>query len=555
MKLDSTTAKVGRSDFPFTEWSTAHDAGAGPPGLLPLAPRSLQAIQPGDGGSVVTGPVGVLLVGDQPDSAMRAWRLLNCRVEAAEPRPRWITDLHAAPAFLAKVRVQAILFDLPPTNDGLAALELLRQEHGEIPLVALIDDHSADLQRHLLTIGVKDHLTRCELSADSLHRCLNHASERRRLREQLEAAERREQLRDAIIARIADNAPLQDVLAELGVALRREANCADCGFAISLDHQEGNTLAWPTDSASARLASNVLIAARRQSDGPSLVTDCRACLQSIRSGGRLLGELAMVPGKSTAAADTVRAYAVLAAELAALAVDRLQAADSLRHAREELGRLSAQLMIVQEAERQRIAGDLHDVIGQSLSVVKVSIEEAEQRLQHSGATEAAAVLGRLVPWVKVALTEVRRISMDLRPATIDDLGLLPTLSWFFQEFSASCRSTLIGQRIAVTEHDVPESLKIVIFRIVQEAFSNIVKHAKATRAEVALERAGTRIHLTVADDGCGFDAGQRHHACAHARGLGLSSMRERARASGGDFDIESTVGAGTRIVASWPLGS
>ena len=555
MKRDPTVAKVGCSDSPVTEWSATHEAEADSATLVPRVPRALRAIPWCNGSTAATGPVGVLLVGDQPDSAARAWRLLNCRDDAVTLRPRWITKLGAVPGFLAKVRVQAIVFDLPPTGDALAALEFLRQEHNEIPLVALIDRHDAELQQQLLALGVEDQLTRGELSADSLRRCIYHATERRRFREQLAAAERREQLRDTIIARIADHAPLQDVLAELGGALRREANCADCGFAISLDHHQGTPLAWPTDSASARMASDALIAAHRKGGAQAIETDCQACLQAIRSGGRLLGELAMVPGKSAAATDTLRAYAVLAAELAALAVERLQAADSLRHAREELGRLSAQLMMVQEAERQRIAGDLHDVIGQSLSVVKVSIEDAEQRLQHSGATEAAAVLGRLVPWVKVALTEVRRISMDLRPVTIDELGLLPTLSWFFREFGAACRGTEVDQRIAVTEHDVPDPLKIVIFRIVQEAFSNIVKHARATRVEVILERAASRFRLAVVDDGCGFDTGGRRQVHSHTHGLGLSSMRERARASGGDFNIESTVGSGTRVLASWPLGS
>jgi len=151
--------------------------------------------------------------------------------------------------------------------------------------------------------------------------------------------------------------------------------------------------------------------------------------------------------------------------------------------------------------------------------------------------------------VKTALGEVRRISMDLRPATIDDLGILPTLSWFFREFAASCRNVVIEPAITLCESDVPEHLKIVIFRILQEATSNIVKHAQATRIKVALQLADAGLELVVADNGRGFDM----NANTHKSGLGLTSMRERARISGAHYSLESTPGAGTRIDVKWPL--
>jgi signal transduction histidine kinase len=294
------------------------------------------------------------------------------------------------------------------------------------------------------------------------------------------------------------------VLADLGHALRREVACEDCGFAIELDVASGEALLWPDGGDSAAQLANSALAYARLHPGPNEQRpECQACVSSIRIGGRLLGELAMVPGPAAAKREMLQAYAALGAELAALAIDRLQAAETLRHSQNELRQLSAQLMNIQEAERQRIAGDIHDVIGQSLSVVKVSIEEAERGFIENGSPEVAAVLGRLVPWVKTALGEVRRISMDLRPATIDDLGILPTLSWFFREFGDSCRNIAVVPRIAVAEADIPEALKIVIFRILQEAFSNVVKHAQATRIQVVLQKVGGHIQLAVIDNGCG----------------------------------------------------
>jgi signal transduction histidine kinase len=386
-----------------------------------------------------------------------------------------------------------------------------------------------------------------------MRRIIEHVVERRRFSEQLEMSLRRERLRGQILARIIANGSILDVLAELGEALRREVSCSDCGFAIELEHGSGDVLLWPEGGKSAQLARNALTYAQLHLDRRTWRTDREACIHSIRSGGRVLGKLAIVPGPNATAQYMLALYASLGAELVALAIDRFQTAGRLSQSQDELRQLSAQLMNIQESERQRIAGDLHDVIGQSLSVVKVAIEEAEQQFINRGAPEAAEVLGQLVPWVKQALGEVRRISMDLRPATIDDLGILPTLTWFFREFGASCRSIVVEPRIAVSEAEIPHALKIVIFRIVQEAFSNIVKHARATRIQVVLQSVGAGVELAVIDNGTGFNATNGGRLMGRSSGLGLSSMRERARVSGGSFTLDSNVGIGTSILVSWNL--
>ena len=501
-------------------------------------------------------PFPILLVADDVDCAALVLANLKQLRDYTQLDCRWVTCVKDALDHIRQAPIGVILCILPADAQGFDCIDSLRQACGDIPFVIIADDESTELCTRLHEHGIEDYLVRDNICPASLQRIVGHAAERCKSRVQLEALLRRERIRSEILARIAENAPLKDVLAELGEAVRREVGCAECGFAIELDENSNNMLLWPEGNASAaQQANNALTYAYLHPSRNDGLSDCEACVQAIRCGGRLLGELVLVPGAAAAAQDVVRSYAMLGAELAAVAIDRLQTVECLRQSREELRQLSAQLLSIQEAERQRIAGDLHDVIGQSLSVVKVSIEQAEQQFLKNGAPEVAAILGRLVPWVKTALSEVRRISMDLRPATIDDLGILPTLSWFFREFGASCSNIAVEPRIAITEAEVPDALKIVIFRILQEAFSNIVKHAQATRVQVVLQCVGANMQLAVIDNGVGFDMADLSRLKDGRSGLGLCSMRERARVSGGYYILETTLGVGTTILATWPLSA
>lgn len=219
----------------------------------------------------------------------------------------------------------------------------------------------------------------------------------------------------------------------------------------------------------------------------------------------------------------------------------------------ELQRVSARLLEIQESERRRIATDLHDVLGQSLTMIKISLDESLLLLAGNEPEVAAESLRRLIPKVKEALGEVRRVAMDLRPSILDDLGILATLSWFFREFGTVCRDMEVEKDFGIEEENVPVPLKITIFRIIQEATSNIVKHAHASRIRVSLKKAGDALHLSIEDDGVGFDAAETANYCPLDKGLGLLSMKERAKLSGGRYELVSALGQGTRISVSWPL--
>jgi signal transduction histidine kinase len=220
----------------------------------------------------------------------------------------------------------------------------------------------------------------------------------------------------------------------------------------------------------------------------------------------------------------------------------------------ELQLVSAKLLEIQESERRRIATDLHDVLGQSLTMIKISLDESLQLLDGNEPEVAAESLRQLIPKVKDALGEVRRVAMDLRPSILDDLGILATLSWFFREFGTVCQDIEVEKDFGIEEKTVPASLKITIFRIIQEATSNIVKHANARRILVSLKNADGAIQLSIKDDGVGFEAAEATNYCPLEKSIGLLSMKERAKLSGGNFELVSAVGQGTRISVLWPLG-
>jgi signal transduction histidine kinase len=232
-----------------------------------------------------------------------------------------------------------------------------------------------------------------------------------------------------------------------------------------------------------------------------------------------------------------------------LVITRSEAA--LRKSQEELRQLSMQLLSIQESERQRIAADLHDGIGQSLSLIKLSLESVMQQIkagEHQGAMES---LQHLIHKAKETMDELHRTTMDLRPSMLNDLGIIPTLSWFFREFELAWRGRKINREISIAESDVPVSLKATIFRILQEAMNNIVKHANADIIRVSLRKANGILKLSIEDNGCGFDLSGVSVRPDSGSGFGLLTMKERARSSAGTFEIKSIIAQGTHIQISW----
>jgi signal transduction histidine kinase len=221
-----------------------------------------------------------------------------------------------------------------------------------------------------------------------------------------------------------------------------------------------------------------------------------------------------------------------------------QTVTALRLAESELRLVSAALLSSQEMERKRIACELHDSIGQILTGIAFGSGVALDMVRARDIDNAEEMLLRLTAQAKQAVGEIRRIAMDLRPAMLDNLGIVSTLSWFLREFRSIHPDLKVTVDIDVNEADVSPNLVTTLYRVVQEACSNVVRHAGASEVWVALNRFRDSLELRIEDNGRGIESKGR-------QGMGLRSMRDRVQFSGGSFHLESEVGKGTRIVATW----
>jgi PAS domain S-box-containing protein len=247
-------------------------------------------------------------------------------------------------------------------------------------------------------------------------------------------------------------------------------------------------------------------------------------------------------------AELARVNEDLQAEIA----ERKQAEKALQKSEQQLRFLSSQLLTAQERERKRIARELHDGLGQSLTAVKFRVENFLQEMDRGGVKAKAQHLKVIIPIIQESIEEARRIQMDLRPSILDDLGILPTIEWFCRQFQITYSSIRIEKEINIQEDKVPDLLRTEIYRISQEALNNVAKHSKANLVCLTLGESRGEIELVIKDNGQGFDPKEALSRESTKRGLGLSSMKERTELSGGNFVIESTPGKGTTIRAHWP---
>jgi len=248
--------------------------------------------------------------------------------------------------------------------------------------------------------------------------------------------------------------------------------------------------------------------------------------------------------------DIDEAALVQLAEHASIAIRNAKLFAAVQATGERLQVLSSRLLEIQEAERRHIARELHDEVGQALTAVKINL----QMLRRLDDRDAAA--GRLddsLGMVDRVLQGVRRLSLDLRPSLLDDLGLPAALRWYVG--AQAQRAGLAQEVIAgALPPDLPSALATTCFRIVQEAVTNVVRHAHATRLTVTLDTDKGTVHLVVRDDGLGFDVGAARRRALSGESLGLLGLEERTELAGGRVTIESAPGRGTTVRVSLPLG-
>ena len=288
-------------------------------------------------------------------------------------------------------------------------------------------------------------------------------------------------------------------------------------------------LVWPDDHP--KLDALLRRAAQRNCRG-------EIRLQS-RKGAPLSVQLSLNPLRL----GSTRAVCLIASDLS----EMKRAEQELRASSEQLRNLAAHLLSVREEERARISREVHDELGQSLTAVKMDLAWLAGRLPRRN----GQMLKRIRSTRQLAdsiMQSIRRISTELRPAVLD-LGLAAAVEWQVQEFQArsgiQCKVRLPAQEVFAP------NASTALFRIFQETLTNVARHAKATRAEVVLQKQRDRLVLLIRDNGRGFDQADP----SLSKSLGLLGMRERAAILGGRVNISSAPGKGTTVTAWIPLPS
>jgi len=227
------------------------------------------------------------------------------------------------------------------------------------------------------------------------------------------------------------------------------------------------------------------------------------------------------------------------------------AEEALRQSRNELELLSQQLIQTQERERRRIARELHDSVGPSLSAIKYSLERGVELHRQARHADTQPLLERTIQRVREAIGDIRSIAMDLRPPVLDDLGVASALEWLSREFGETYAHIAAHTRIDVTDTDIPQHLATTIFRCAQELLSNVAKHSKAKHVSVTLSRDANRVTLMVCDDGIGMP--QPGASGSYGTGHGIRNLRERAQMTSGKLTLSSDQKCGTIARLEWVL--
>lgn len=227
---------------------------------------------------------------------------------------------------------------------------------------------------------------------------------------------------------------------------------------------------------------------------------------------------------------------------------RKAAEEALRSSREQLRRLTSHMESVREEERKRIAREIHDELGQALTGLKMDVSFLNKRI-HRNQKKLIKKTQTMITLVDATIKTVQRISRELRPGLLDDLGLVAAMEWQIQDFQERtgirCTLTAPGENTPALDQD----LSTALFRIFQETLTNISRHSAATRAEVALRIGENRATLIVTDNGVGIT----ETAVADSQSFGLIGIRERVGFRGGNFSIQGAAGKGTTVMIDIPI--
>jgi signal transduction histidine kinase len=461
-----------------------------------------------------------------------------------------------------------------PAYDGLSALSLAQTLCPQTPFIFVSGTMGEDAAIEGLTKGATDYVLKQKLSrlVPAVRRAL-HEAENRRERQRAEAQVRQTTAHAEALVRTAAR-----LNAQLDLEVTLQAVCEEATRALSVPIATVNLYDAQRDQLGCAAAvglpagyqGHALSRARYEAVAsqfaergaiPNLqaltcfpganphaaLNLCAAATVVLQHNAQWIGTLDIVtlsPGRlfTPAELNLLQGLADQAAQ--ALVNARLYA--QVRDGCEQLQFLSRQLIEAQETERRAITRELHDQVGQNLTGLSLNLNIIRSQLP----TEAAALVSRRLDdsleLAKDIMQRIRSLMAELRPPALDEYGLLAALRWHGEQVAARAGLVVHVMGADPTPRLAPP-VENALFRIAQEALTNVVKHARAKQAVLTLKAEPDLVRLTVADDGAGFDPSTHRSPGGHA-GWGVTSMRERAMTLGGNLRIESNLGQGTQVI-------
>lgn len=426
-----------------------------------------------------------------------------------------------------------VLLDLGlPDAQGLDTFRTFRRQAPELPVLVLtgLDDMSVGLLA--IQDGAQDFLPKREIRASELSRAIRYAIERHRAAMALKESEERFQL-----AISGATAGLWDWNLQSGAIFLSphfEEILGHEGDEPPSQTQVFLEAIHPDDIDRVKVGLAAHLDRKHAYDVEYRVRTRSGEFRWIQSRGQALWNRAGKPYRMVGWIMDV--------------TDRKLADEALRESREELQHLSANIQNVREEEKTRIARELHDDLGQQLTALKMEVGRIENVAEAPRTALAGADLRDIYSLIDQLVGSVRRIAADLRPTMLDDLGLIPAIEWFIDQFSTRFGVRII-RHIAADDIDFNRESATAVFRVVQEAMTNIARHSGATEVTLEITRDDPHCIVSIVDNGRGSASDKR----PARNSFGLLGMRERVARLGGDLRIQTAPGEGFALSVSLPL--